>query len=192
MKSPSGKKSEKAIMESCLRLLGQGKIRWQDFGTARWAKAIGCKREDLQRACPDKKSLADYVLSDAARKAAKTEWQPENPVRREQIFEWVWAVLQQLSPHRKALRAAWADPSFKAGWGCALLRQTPLWVEYLNYPHLSIERHVLFLFLTALMFWIMHPWLNDDDKSQEKSMAAMDRVLFRVDQFCHNLAAKPR
>ena len=173
-----------AVIAAALRLAesrGWGEVALRDI-----AAEAGVPFAALYVRFPAKQAiLAAFARGIDARVLASSESDPPEGSARDRLFDLVMRRLDQLRPHREALRsvirAASRDPLAAACGARSLARAMATTLEAAGVSAAGLSGLVRVKGLSAIYLAVLRRWLGDDSEDKAATMALLDKLLTRAE-----------
>ena len=186
---------EKRILQAAMSLAAvQG---WRDTTMADIADQTEMSLAELWKHFPSKNTILVgivQVADDAVLRGSDASIE-EEPVH-DRLFDVIMRRLDALSPYKKGIAAVVNDfrhdPSSLACLAVGPMQQSLRWMlEAARIQPWGIAAPLQQKGLGLVYLAVFRVWLNDDDKDQAKTMAALDKALNRVESILSALRIAP-
>jgi AcrR family transcriptional regulator len=176
----AGASQRERIVEALLRLLATR--RYAEIGLADVAAEAGVSLAELRQLYDSKLAIvSDFSkrIDEAVLKGGPAEG--ESP--RDRLFDILMRRLDQLAPHKAALRrlarAAWCDPGLACGFYRIVERSMTWMLAAAGIHHGGLRDKVAVNGTVLVIGETIQVWLDDDDPGLARTMATLDRALRR-------------
>ncbi|MDX5593917.1 TetR family transcriptional regulator [Pseudovibrio sp. SPO723] len=173
-------KTRKRIVDSFMKLLSEQSYASITYASIAEASDVGL---DVLRASYDSKIdiLGAFVSQIDQKVLAEADEDMEEEGARERLFDVLMTRLDFLAPHRAALRHLRDAVEASPGFGLEMQRTSAKSMEWML-AGAGIELHGLrkvgVTNALTVGFWrVLKVWLEEEDKRQPKTMAALDQML---------------
>lgn len=164
------------IVAALLRLAAERP--WQDIVMLDIADAAGISLADLRREFERKAQiLSSFGHMVDAEVMAKAPRRTPGQGARDAIFDVVMSRFDALAPYRAALKSAARGGAIDAALVKSLLRSQTVMLQVAGVETEGPLGKARVLGLAAVFTRVFHVWLDDEDPSMPRTMAALDRQL---------------